>query len=675
MGQTSSRHASSPPDDVSSHTKDTKILVQALCDGLAAHRSVEEILVGLDGVSGRSTEEWRQFNRSPPESARPRASSIPPTSSTIEADLSGSHSGGTALRRRETVPRWHRGAPPRDATGADTRDEAPAGSLDTSQCYSPKSHILLPPPVPKTRPTPVIHSKRCRGGVRYTAEDEEFALSLILWEASRNPDITRQDICHELARLAYHHTVSSWSGWWSTTLGKGLSPSRLLHASTSNTPITLDLPDPSEQSRTVASTTDDEDGLVGEGSPRSRYTDAEWRAVVRHIAVTEGWADQTMVQKWQPLHEMFPHRSIQSFSAWYHRNEREVNARVRRERKWLLEKPSRRMKPDIRDRAAAIPLMFVFNPFEYPRLVPRTRSMGSTQSNIATLHDCNDGERAVTDAGPSDIPSRECEEAVLVNALCLSKHMQENISVHLERLHGLNSRSSESWKAQLLDNYENLNRLADERILASRDAQALVQLEKKSTMAHPTAASTISKKPLAPSRVKLPKIQIPTVPLRCPTPPSIVMKSFNGRNQFTKEDQIYALRFALWELKRDPRATKMQICGRLAEETWWCRKLPPNVLAQLKSSLPSRRVDRNSRDVIELSSEATQTPPRASTTDSEEEFPGWGNHETSAVIGHIAHTAAWSDLSEDERWTPLCVLLPHRSITSFSTLYQDHEDG
>ncbi|OCH85290.1 hypothetical protein OBBRIDRAFT_323571 [Obba rivulosa] len=372
MGQRQStlpRESPKPSNATHHHDEDAKIIARALHGSLPPGHNLDTIFTDLDGVNGRSSQEWRDFYFNSlidaPDQSPLQAQELSSYHVTPPRDSSAStfvpESTSVASIPRESSRRLH------------SQDETPSSTTYFSHTDSPRIHTLHPPPVPAIRPLPTIHSEKSRGGRRFTPNDEDFALKLIVWEANHNPGITRQQLCRELAHLAHHHTISSWSGWWSTTLGKGLSPAQILRASETGTPVVLNFNDPglervadpgvptvhdeSEMPREGTPDSrltdtkwrtsdpvspiehdDDESGLPREGRPGSRFTDTEWRAVIAHIASTGGWEDLSLVQKWGPLHDMFPHRTVHSFSAWYHRNESQVAARVRRERKKLQER-------------------------------------------------------------------------------------------------------------------------------------------------------------------------------------------------------------------------------------------------------------------------------------------------------------------------------------------------
>lgn len=85
--------------------------------------------------------------------------------------------------------------------------------------------------------------------------------------------------------------------------------------------------------------------------------------------------------------------------------------------------------------------------------------------------------------------------------------------------------------------------------------------------------SNIPSRPMfAETRHRLPLLQadihIPDIPTRSPTPPNIVIPATTrkGANKYTQEDKDYFAKFLLFELKRDPELSKIDLCEKLGEK-------------------------------------------------------------------------------------------------------------
>ncbi|KAI0319862.1 hypothetical protein OF83DRAFT_1169849 [Amylostereum chailletii] len=99
----------------------------------------------------------------------------------------------------------------------DVASSPPVHSKRPTQVPQTSTIALSLPPTPTSpppAPTTVIPVSRGAKNIKFSQEDKEFFVNLILWETHINPSATRTGIVEKLADMAPHHSVQSWNTWW-----------------------------------------------------------------------------------------------------------------------------------------------------------------------------------------------------------------------------------------------------------------------------------------------------------------------------------------------------------------------------------------------------------------------------------------------------------------------------
>ncbi|EMD32595.1 hypothetical protein CERSUDRAFT_99325 [Gelatoporia subvermispora B] len=194
------------------------------------------------------------------------------------------------------------------------------------------SKYIYLPSIPTSCPSsPPLHSESYGRGIKLTHKDVLFGLRYILWKLNRRPELSRQQLCDKLAERAPHHSQTPWSRWWSDRLTIW-TPAQVLSAARAQKPLVRTDVEKGNHGQAMDSAeyvSSDEGNKVV--SP-SRFTEAEWSAAVTRMASTTSWHSMSKKDKWAPLHKQFPHRTIDSFSAWYFRNKTDLDAEAEQER-------------------------------------------------------------------------------------------------------------------------------------------------------------------------------------------------------------------------------------------------------------------------------------------------------------------------------------------------------
>nr|GAT47821.1 predicted protein [Mycena chlorophos] len=358
---------------------DEPLLVKTLAESRRKNETAKDALNRLHGTAGHSASLWKDYyldhkerideavaavplpktvkkptlhvpspayspSPSPPPPPRPRGRPKKPANHTPMLESTGRRAS-TSARRRQT---------PLLETGG-RRQTINSLTAPLAPVYNPRlpppSTLMRVPDAPSRSPSPpttaIPHN---RGGYKFTPEDKKYFIDFISWRLKEDPTMVRHELCEELARKVPHHGVNSWASYWSNNhdipdklvaLARdrahaletpdarqpGASKSRL----PAPRPVYKELSSDSELTEPSAAgdeqtsdlddeqvelPTDDESKMGGFGEP---FTDADWGAVVRHIANFDNWDDASTKEKWCGFAEKYPARSYRSWDTFYRR--------------------------------------------------------------------------------------------------------------------------------------------------------------------------------------------------------------------------------------------------------------------------------------------------------------------------------------------------------------------
>lgn len=194
------------------------------------------------------------------------------------------------------------------------------------------------PPVPSREPSPPTKVVAGTNGNKFTAEDKRFFIEHIMYELSRDPSLTKSNLCTSLAQKvslsdshncailkktmqAGHHTYTSWGSFWNHNPHPADKILAYYHeqdrsddqseeeesdygSSESSTlpPSKAVRRDPLRRGppiKRIRNEIDQEEMGYG-GGP---ITKADKRAVAKHIASFENWDKAKSGTRWKGFHE------------------------------------------------------------------------------------------------------------------------------------------------------------------------------------------------------------------------------------------------------------------------------------------------------------------------------------------------------------------------------------
>lgn len=103
------------------------------------------------------------------------------------------------------------------ALGRRTQNSLSTPSAMYSEKMPPPNAEIQIPQAPSRSPTPPRRVEAKGGTHMYTPEDKEYFLRFISWRLKRNPNLTRAELCDQLAQKAPQHSASSWGYHWQRT--------------------------------------------------------------------------------------------------------------------------------------------------------------------------------------------------------------------------------------------------------------------------------------------------------------------------------------------------------------------------------------------------------------------------------------------------------------------------
>ncbi|TFK77244.1 hypothetical protein BDN72DRAFT_891005 [Pluteus cervinus] len=211
----------------------------------------------------------------------------------------------------------------------------------------PNADIKIPPP-PSRSPSPpqklIPHKGR---GFKYTPEDRDFFIKFISWRLKQDSNLSRLDLCAQLAEKAPHHTAQSWQSYWSNHHD---IPDKILAAARGED---IDDSEPESEKEIVSlhkphyaelSTDDDGDGEGGsESSSESEsedddsdtplktwsesemagsgesFNEADLYFMAKRVADFPDFAVATGAERWHEFSNRHPQRSQKSWAEGYRR--------------------------------------------------------------------------------------------------------------------------------------------------------------------------------------------------------------------------------------------------------------------------------------------------------------------------------------------------------------------
>ncbi|KAF4573074.1 hypothetical protein EYR36_007584 [Pleurotus pulmonarius] len=246
----------------------------------------------------------------------------------------------------------------------------------TSKLPAPVTDIRIPEP-PSREPTPPTNVIQTSRGNKYTPEDREYFIQFISWRLKEEPELSKMQLCEELAEKVPHHTAASWGSHWA--LRHELADKILAHAksildaeedekatrgpndgkgagkvqtASSSAPLrrpnykdsssASEEPSESEAELTDADAhgSDDEDTppVKKEVSTRARpitFGDEDLKLMARHIADTRDWDGRTNADRWKLFTDKHTYRSHRAWMEQYRRRKTELDrmaAKIKRKR-------------------------------------------------------------------------------------------------------------------------------------------------------------------------------------------------------------------------------------------------------------------------------------------------------------------------------------------------------
>ncbi|KAJ3750577.1 hypothetical protein DFH05DRAFT_1436748 [Lentinula detonsa] len=221
-----------------------------------------------------------------------------------------------------------------------------------SRLPAPNAEVKIPHP-PSRSPSPPTKVVAHGRGNKFTEEDREFFIRFIQWRLRCDPNLTRNDLCDQLAEKVPHHTSQSWAAHWSNNHDL---PDKILAAAYEEAEgYDEDTEDESSEEVVQPSRTrnpryykessveedgqDDQDADIGDedddfvlpsfdesamGKGGDPFTDADFALTARYIASFDDFAKTSTRQRWKPWSQRYPQRSDKSWAEYYRRQERDL---------------------------------------------------------------------------------------------------------------------------------------------------------------------------------------------------------------------------------------------------------------------------------------------------------------------------------------------------------------
>ncbi|KAJ3782068.1 hypothetical protein GGU10DRAFT_276318 [Lentinula aff. detonsa] len=219
-----------------------------------------------------------------------------------------------------------------------------------SRLPAPNAEVKIPHP-PSRSPSPPTKVVAHGRGNKFTEEDREFFIRFIQWRLRCDPNLTRNDLCDQLAEKVPHHTSQSWAAHWSNNHDL---PDKILAAAYEEAEgYDEDTEDESSEEVVQPSRTrnpryykessveedgqDDQDADIGDedddfvlpsfdesamGKGGDPFTDADFALTARYIASFDDFAKTSTRQRWKPWSQRYPQRSDKSWAEYYRKQER-----------------------------------------------------------------------------------------------------------------------------------------------------------------------------------------------------------------------------------------------------------------------------------------------------------------------------------------------------------------
>ncbi|KII87139.1 hypothetical protein PLICRDRAFT_176926 [Plicaturopsis crispa FD-325 SS-3] len=330
-------------------------IVTALEHGVVTSTDACSALETLHGRNGRNQQEWKDHylrnklridklvdNSKGKYTKNSSAAASPPSNDNPNGSKSRSLSSIRSANKRHIVDYAsdsepnRRGFPRRNVEnkthlGASTstrRGKQKASYASTSPSPQPPS-LSRPAPPGRHLPdlierSPIHPSRTVREGPghAFTDEDKHFFRRTLIYEISKNPDISRVEIVRKLHAKAPHRSEYSWDHHWTRS------------------PYVKGLVDRLRNNQ-VETSEGDEDGYSSEDSVRAdsddrnkrtstvprkartqRWTRDEIEALARHVATLPERSFSRI--DWIRCQKVIPHRTVDAISSFYNKNSTKI---------------------------------------------------------------------------------------------------------------------------------------------------------------------------------------------------------------------------------------------------------------------------------------------------------------------------------------------------------------
>ncbi|OBZ76031.1 hypothetical protein A0H81_03083 [Grifola frondosa] len=215
---------------------DDKVIAQTIVKGRGGGQTVREALEALHGVKNRSAQWWKDYYMEYSESindlvartAKYAQAASAPAPASLSAAVQGLEPFNvttSAVISEPTLAKHHRDSHRRDIPAQRTEGSGTCDKLDVDDSVSgtgvpsmaneklsasaPSLYLSLD--IPSRPPTPPTKVEKTGPGNKFTEDDKEFFVKLILWELSRDSSLTRSKLMRLAAEKTPHHPYGSWT--------------------------------------------------------------------------------------------------------------------------------------------------------------------------------------------------------------------------------------------------------------------------------------------------------------------------------------------------------------------------------------------------------------------------------------------------------------------------------
>ncbi|KAI0319863.1 hypothetical protein OF83DRAFT_1169850 [Amylostereum chailletii] len=338
---------------------DEDVLVAALHAGVSMGHTPLHTLNKMQGVNGHSTEDWKGYymvNAQRIDGAvaalriachetivkkdidddeieiLPAASSTTRRTRSLLPRLDHARNESSQVLPKEESVAYRSTVVPKYPTSPPARrrdDHVAPGSPRRSHQGAPPPffRLTLKPlstfPTPTRPPVPPTKVVKTSLGNVYTPEDKAFFIKFILWEASRDPNITKTAVLSKLRKLVPYHSTQSWISFWARNGGNEVL-AEALHRCRAALAVQQVSHATDAVDSNVESSTNLPPALLYEDMPMGRrlegFTLGDLHAMAR-AATTMEWQSTVSDQgKGAVLHEMYPQRSVSGWANGFRRN-------------------------------------------------------------------------------------------------------------------------------------------------------------------------------------------------------------------------------------------------------------------------------------------------------------------------------------------------------------------